>query len=90
MITEALLNVLALLIGLVDALVPAFELPYEAEILEAADWMGSQVGFLEPVLPISAMAAAFAWIVTTYLPVYFTYTAVRWAYAHIPILGGGA
>lgn len=88
MITKALLYVIGLVAKGLDAAIPDLTIPYESEVENAATWLGSQVGFLEPVLPVSTLATAFAWVVTVYMPVWFTFVAVRWAYSHIPFLGG--
>lgn len=89
MITEAFLNVLGVIVRAIDALIPALEIPYADEVTDLAAWAGTQMGFLDPVIPIATVAAAFGWIVTTYVPLWFAFVVIRWVYSHIPVVGGG-
>lgn len=89
MIWKLILPAISALFAGLDLLIPDLELPYLDEAEDAAEWLGSSVGFLQPVLPIDTLATFFAWTVSTYLPCWFVFVVVRWLYAHFPVIGSG-
>lgn len=63
--------------------------PFGAATEEYAELVGSAVGGLDGLLPITELLVAVGWVLTTYVPVVVTYSVARWVYTHLPVIGNG-
>lgn len=90
MIVEGLLRLVALVMSGLDALVPSFDLPYADDVNDVAQSAGESLAFLSPVLPVGTLATFLVWYAATYMPCAVTFLLVRWAYAHLPVIGRSA
>jgi len=88
MITEALLGLGELLLGIIAALLPAVgPMPWDALLDDVDVWahgIGAMAGPADQWLPISDAIAALDFLVTVWLPPVLVFLVVRWVYAHLP------
>lgn len=89
MIVELIVTGLLDIIGGLLELVPDGGNPFGAVTEDYAEGLGSAVGGLDGLLPISEMLTAVGWVLTTYVPVVVTYNVSRWVYTHLPVIGNG-
>lgn len=86
-IVEALLGLLqAILSAIPDASLPAAA---STVLSDFATLLGSQLGGLDGMLPISEIGAVVGWVLGTYVPVVIAYQIAHWVWTHLPIIGNG-
>lgn len=89
MITELVFTSLgALLLALLEFL-PDLTLPVGDYPEDFAQAIGSALGGLDGLLPITEVAEVAGWVLTVYVPVVIAYSAARWVYTHLPVIGNG-
>jgi len=87
MITELLLSAFMALASSLGALLPTVTVPFEDDLALFADFIGSQLGGLDNIVPISEVAPTIGWALTVYLPFVIAFYSVRWVYSMIPVVG---
>lgn len=83
LIVEATLSLLGSLIGLL----PEVTFPFQATLSQFAAIIGSQVGALDGIIPISEAMPIVKWSLTIYLPFCIAYGIFRWIYSMLPVVG---
>lgn len=85
LLVTGLFDILSGLLGFV----PDGANPFGASTEDYADALGSAVGGLDGLLPITELLVAVGWVLTTYVPVVMSYSVARWIYTHLPVIGNG-
>jgi len=85
MITSGIIYLASITLGLILAVFPNSNgLPAEFET--AVTTIASYVGILDPLVPITTLASAFA-IVLLFEATIFAFRGIVWIYARVPFLG---
>lgn len=88
MVVEWVLGALAAVLGAVASLIPDVPIPFEDELADAGTFVGSRLGGLNTFLPIEEWATAVTWGFAFYIPFVVGWVIVRWAFGHVPWIGG--
>ena len=87
MITEAIVSAVLGVIDMLVSLLPEVTFTFASTLTEFAELIGSQLGGLNNILPISEVAVPLGWALTVYLPFVVVFYIVRWVYSKIPVIG---
>lgn len=87
-IIELLLDGVYGLLYLISTIFPDVAFPWDDELSDFAVLIGGHLGVVNDVFPVAELLVVISWAAATLLPVVATFLVVRWAYAHLPMIGG--
>lgn len=87
LLVGGMLDLLTLVLGAIpDAPLPAVA----SDALEDfATEIGSSLGGLDGIIPITEAGVFVGWVLGTYVPIILTYQVAHWVWTHLPIVGNG-
>lgn len=84
MIVDALISLALNIISFIVNFFPS-SAGFPAEVNEAINFIGSYVGIIDPLVPISTLLSVLSLILAFEL-IIFGYKGFKWAFAHLPFV----
>lgn len=90
MIVELILDGVYGLLYAISTIFPDVAFPWTSELEDLATLIGTHLGYVNGVFPVSELLVVLSWCALTLLPVVITFMCVRWSYAHLPVIGASS
>jgi len=60
---------------------------FPASVTTATQYLGSNIGMLNPIIPLDTLGVVLGIIVSVEIGI-FTFKTAKWAFSHLPFIGG--
>lgn len=89
MITDALLDLVGLILSGLSALLPNVEIPFWDDVMAFADNLNGWLFAFDSWFPLRDLAEAMRWMLAVWFPGWCAFHIFRYVWSHVPVLGGG-